>query len=141
MTELAFHFNVPEPLFYVCRLLRKAVASGAKVVVTASPDTLAALDGALWTFSALDFVPHCFEGSDPALVAATPVVLAASLDNLAHQQILLNLGLNVPAGFDRFERLIEVVGLEEDERQAARIRWKYYADQGHPIVRHDFNSK
>lgn len=141
MTELDFHFNVPELVPYACRLLRKAVASGAKVVVTARPETLVALDSALWTFSELDFVPHCFADSDARLLASSPVVLAASLDKLAHQQVLLNLGLEVPAGFERFERLIELVGLEEDERQAARRRWKHYMDHGYSITRHDFNSK
>lgn len=141
MTELAFHFNVPELVPYACRLLRKAVGSGAKVVVTAQPETLAVLDSALWTFSELDFVPHCFVDSEARLLTASPVVLAASLDTLAHQQILLNLGLEVPAGFERFERLIELVGLDEDERQAARRRWKHYTDQGYPITRHDLNSK
>ena len=140
MTGLDFHFNVPELVPYACRLLRKAVGSGAKVMVTAQPETLAALDSALWTLSEVDFVPHCFVDSDARLLAASPVVLAASLDTLAHQQVLLNLGLDVPAGFERFERLIEFVGLEEDERQAARRRWKHYIDQGYSITRHDFNS-
>ena len=31
MTEIAFHFNAPDKLAYACRLLRKAVASGARV--------------------------------------------------------------------------------------------------------------
>ncbi len=141
MTELAFHFNVPELVPYACRLLRKAVASGAKVVVTARPETLADLDSALWTFSELDFVPHCFGDSEAVLLAASPVVLAPSLDTLAHQPVLLNLGLEVPAGFERFERLIEFVGIEEDERQAGRRRWKYYTDQGYSITRNDANSK
>ena len=34
MTEVTFHFNAPDKLGHACRLLRKAVASGAKVVVT-----------------------------------------------------------------------------------------------------------
>ena len=60
MTEVAFHFNAPDRVAYACRLLRKAVASGAKLVVTGSPDVLQQLDRALWTFSAVDFVPHFF---------------------------------------------------------------------------------
>ena len=30
MTEIAFHFNVPDKLAYSCRLLRKAYLSGAR---------------------------------------------------------------------------------------------------------------
>ena len=33
MTEISFHFNVPDKLAYACRLLRKAVNAGNKVVV------------------------------------------------------------------------------------------------------------
>ena len=58
MTEVAFHFNAPQKLAYACRLLRKAAASGAKVVVTGEPQLLRELDVALWTFAPLEFVPH-----------------------------------------------------------------------------------
>ena len=41
MTEVAFHFNAPDKVAYACRLLRKAVGSGARVVVTAEADDAA----------------------------------------------------------------------------------------------------
>lgn len=137
MTEVAFHFNAPDPVAYVCRLLRKAVSSGAKLVVTGSPDTLEQLDVALWTFSPIDFVPHCSLASDARVLAASPVILAPSTHSVPHQQVLLNLGHRVPDGFERFERVIEVVGLDDEGRQFARSRWKHYTEQGHAITRHD----
>jgi len=140
-TEVAFHFNAPDRTAYACRLLRKAVASGARVVVTGDSDTLQLLDAALWTFSATDFVPHCLLDSEPSVVAASPVILATSLQTVAHQQVLLNLGHGVPDGFERFERVIELVGMDEEERQLARVRWKHYTDRGHPITRHDLTLK
>ena len=51
MTEVTFHFNVPDKLGYACRLLRKAYAAGGPVGVVAPPDTLRALDTALWSSS------------------------------------------------------------------------------------------
>lgn len=141
MTEVAFHFNAPDKLAYACRLLRKAVGSGARVVVTAPADVLARLNSLLWTFSQLDFIPHAM-ASDPAHVqVASPVLLAETLAALPHRQVLLNLGDQVPAGFDQFERLIEVVSLDDADRQLARGRWKHYADDGHTIVRHDLALK
>jgi DNA polymerase III subunit chi len=137
MTEIAFHFNAPDKLGYACRLLRKAVANGAKVVVTGDPGLLRELDVALWTFSALDFVPHCHATTATAVVEASPVVLADSARVAPHQQVLVNLGAAVPEGFERFERLIEVVTVQEDDRQQARQRWKHYADRGYAISRHD----
>ena len=141
MTEVAFHFNAPDSLSYACRLLRKAVGSGAKVVVTGAPDTLRELDALLWTFSATDFVPHCLADSEAHVVAASPVVLATSIASTAHQQVLLNLGRLVPEGFDRFERVIELVGQDEQQRQLARARWKQYTDRGYAITRHDLTLK
>jgi DNA polymerase III subunit chi len=138
MTEVAFHFNAPDKLGYACRLLRKAVAKGSKVVVTGDSRLLHDLDAALWTFAPLEFVPHCQgEGSSPAVLAASPVVLAGSPASAPHQQVLVNLGEAVPAGFERFERLIEVVTADEADRLQARQRWKHYAARGYAIVRHD----
>lgn len=141
MTELAFHFNAPDRVAYACRLLRKAVGSGAKLVVVGEPETLQQLDAALWTFSPTDFVPHCPIDSDPGVVAASPVVLATSALSVPHQQVLLNLGHLVPQGYEQFERVIEVVGLDDEDRQLARGRWKHYTERGFTITRHDLNLK
>jgi DNA polymerase III subunit chi len=131
MTGVEFHFNAPDKLAYACRLLRKAVGKGAKVVVTGEPGILRELDTALWTFSALEFVPHCHADAQPAMLAASPVVLADTPRTAPHQQVLVNLGNQVPEGFERFERLIEVVTQGEDDRQQARQRWKHYANRGY----------
>ncbi|MDB5873207.1 MAG: holC [Ramlibacter sp.] len=136
MTEVSFHFNAPDKIGHACRLLRKAVASGAKVVVTGDDKLLRELDVALWTFSALEFVPHCLGASaSPSVLAASPVVLAESARSAPHQHVLVNLGTGVPEGFERFERLIEVVTVEDDDRQQGRQRWKHYADRGYAIKR------
>ncbi|XAH21173.1 DNA polymerase III subunit chi [Xylophilus sp. GW821-FHT01B05] len=142
MTEVAFHFNAPDKLAYACRLLRKALGGGARVVVTAAAPTLDALDRALWTFSPVDFLPHCRATGDAAVLAASPIVLAEAGQPVPHHQVLLNLGEEVPAEFGRFERLIEVVGRDDEgDRQRARQRWKHYADRGYTITRHDLALK
>ncbi len=137
MTEVAFHFNVPDKLAYSCRLLRKACNGGARVVVTAEPEVLDTLDQMLWTFSALEFVPHCQSSAPAATVAASPVLLTSQLDGCPHHEVLVNLGQQVPAGFERFERFIELVTIADDDRAAARTRWKHYADRGYDMKRHD----
>ncbi len=138
MTEVSFHFNAPDKVGYACRLLRKACASGAKVVVTAPDGLLGELDASLWSFAPLEFVPHARAGAaDASVQARSPVLLAASSHDAPHQQVLLNLGPDVPGGFERFERLIEVVTPDDADRQLARQRWKHYADRGYAIVRHD----
>ena len=141
MTEVAFHFNATDKVAYACRLLRKAVGSGAKLVVTAEAADLQALDVALWTFAPLEFVPHCGVGASAAVLAASSVMLTDTLSGAPHQQVLVNLGEGIPDGFEHFERLIEIVGMQDDDRQQARGRWKHYADRGYAITRHDISSR
>jgi len=141
MTEIAFHFNMPDKTGYICRLLRKATAQGARVAVSGPQAVLRDLDQALWSFSAVDFVPHCGADSPAHVREASPVVLGGALDALAHQDVLLNLDAEVPTGFERFTRVIEVVGADDEERAHSRARWKYYQQRGYPIVRHDLADK
>ena len=140
MTEVSFHFNVPDRLAYACRLLRKATRQGAHVVVTGPVPTLATLDRALWTFDPLDFVPHVrvSPGAKPApRLRETPVWLVEQTADAARHDVLLNLGLEPATGFESFARVIEIVSTDEQERASGRQRWKHYAGRGYDIQRHE----
>jgi DNA polymerase III subunit chi len=142
MTEVTFHFNVQDKLAYACRLVRKVTGAGLRVVVTGRPEVLRSLDVELWTSSPLEFIPHCYAASaDPQVLAASPVVLADSARGTPHQQVLINLGGPVPDGFERFERLNELVSVDETDRAEARGRWKHYADRGYAIRKHDLAAR
>jgi len=137
MTRIDFHTNVGDSIAFACRLARKAYLSGQPLVVLAEPDRIKAFDEELWTFEPHAFVPHCM--AESPLAADTPVVLAASLENVTPHAILLNLGTVVPAQFARFERLLEVVGNEEDELAAGRERYRFYRDRGYTLNNHRHN--
>jgi DNA polymerase-3 subunit chi len=144
MTEVAFHFNAPDKLSYACHLLRKACSNSAQVVVMGADELIAALDAALWTFSPTAFVPHCLASADHQTLRQTPVVLGQGTQvpsGLPHHQVLLNLGTALLSGFETFEKVIEVVTPEEEDRVLARQRWKHYADRGYALVRHDLSLK
>ena len=141
MTEVAFHFNVPDKLAYSCRLLRKAWGSGARVVLMAEPGMLNRLDQLLWTYSALEFLPHCQASALAATLAASPVLLTTALEDCPHHDVLVNLGQAVPAGFERFERFIELVSSADEDRAAGRSRWKHYADRGYALKRYDLANR
>jgi DNA polymerase-3 subunit chi len=82
--------------------------------------------------------------ADAALLNQTPVVLGQGVQlppNLPHHQVLLNLGSELVEGFETFEKIIEVVTQDEQDRLLARKRWKHYADRGYPLVRHDLSLK
>lgn len=140
MTSVAFHFNAPSKLAYACRLLRKASAGGSTVAVLGDELMLAKLDEQLWSFSALDFVPHGRVQSLPEPARAdTPIWLCARAEEGQGRQVLVNLTQGVPTGFEAYERVIEVVSQDEADRQSARLRWKHYTERGIEIVRHDLN--
>ena len=138
--KVEFHTQVPDRLLYACRLLRKAAASGAQVLVTADEETLAQVDQMLWTFSAIDFVPHCFADAPPNLHENTPIVLSASPSTHLRLGILLNLGPDLPSDFEQFARIIEIVSEDMTDRQQARKRWKRYASAGCALSSHDLQA-
>ncbi len=133
MTRIDFHFGVSHRVHYACRVIRKARAADKRAVVyTAQVDRLTQFDSALWTFSALDFVPHVYAGSPFA--AATPVILAPDAGSAPESDVLLTLDDDPPPDFEnffaRYERVIEVVSCDDDDRQRARARFKSYRDRG-----------
>lgn len=142
MTEIGFHFNTPDKAHYACRLVRKAVnARGLRVVVVGEPPMLELIDAALWQLAPSDFVAHCRADAPAHLLSRSPVVLCAEgaeAASLPHREMLVNLGSAVPAGFERFERLIDIVSSEPEDRQIGRSRWRHYADRGYAIQPHDF---
>lgn len=140
MTEVSFHFNVPDALGYTCRLLRKAMRQGARVTVTGGGATLAGLDRALWHFDPIEFIPHVLlrRGELAAeRLRATPVCLTEDLSGALHHDVLVNLGSDAPPGFESYARVIEIVSTDEQERSSARARWKHYAARGYNIERHE----
>ena len=140
MTEIEFHFNVPDKLQYGCRLLRKAYRSGVQAVVTAEPDLLAGLDELLWRIAPAEFVPHCLVRANERNIAYTPVLLAERPGDCPHNGVLINLGHATPVDFERFERFIEVVTSQDDDRLLGRNRWKHYKDRGYALRQHDLSA-
>ena len=137
MTEIEFHVNQADKLQYSCRLLRKAHRSGISAVVAAELEVLQQLDQLLWQFSATDFLPHCFIAAPEATLKVTSILLVEHPDACPLAEVLINLGRPVPAGFERFSRLIEIASTEEEDRLAARERWKHYQKRGYSLKRHD----
>ncbi|GAP34580.1 DNA polymerase III subunit chi [Piscinibacter sakaiensis] len=142
MTEVQFHFNAPDRLVYACRLLRKALRRDTGVAVTGDTQTLDQLDRALWTFGEeTDFLPHLRLRADaaapPPRLRRTPLWLVDAPQQADHLPVLLNLGAAPPAGFEAFERLVEIVGQAAPEREAARARWRHYASRGYPVAGHE----
>ena len=119
----------------MCQLVAKAYERKLKVLVfTPDAQTSSKLDAMLWTASAIGFVPHTQAGN--AIAEETPVIIDHQGETLNHDDVLINLRAEWPPFFSRFQRLIEVVSLEENDRLAARDRYTFYRDRGYPIKSH-----
>ena len=136
MTQVEFHHNAPDRTQAICRLIAERVAGGQRLRVFAPQAAEAeAIDRALWTFNALSFVPHCREGSP--LAGETPVVIGGVKDATA--DVLVNYSNVMPPDVERFAILVEVVGREAADREAARQRFKQYRERGFALSTHDLN--
>ena len=143
MTEVNFHHNAGDPLAYACRLLHKAHQRGARVAVTGAALALGRLDELLWTFEPLAFVPHARlrGGEAPSeRLAPTPIWLVERPEQAPSHEVLVNLGPAIAPGFESFERLFEIVGSEEAEKESGRARYKLYRSRGYAIASHDLAS-
>ncbi|MGQ9724375.1 MAG: DNA polymerase III subunit chi [Tepidimonas sp.] len=143
--HVAFYLNVPAPWparsAYLCRLLAKAYASGARVWVVVAPDEVALLDQALWTLPADDFVPHVRSDAPELLLRRSPIVVAGPGDAMAGERgVLVNAQPEWPAVLDGapgFVRVVEVVSTDDADKTAARRRWRRYQALGLNPVVHD----
>ena len=142
MTEVEFHTGVADRLGFACRLLRKAVRQGARVLVTAPPEALTELDRLLWTFEERDFLPHVrVPGAAAGLRARTPIWLAAdaeaALAGAAEApRVVVNLGAAAPPDLQALDRLIEVLSTDVDDVAQGRTRWRAYKAAGLTVVHH-----
>jgi DNA polymerase-3 subunit chi len=139
LPQVDFHSGVREPVHFACRLLRKAWRQGVAVLVTAPPATLSTLDRELWTFEAHEFVPHLRVRAGQAVDAAarrTPIWLCEGQPPSPCPKVLVNLGADVADSAAPFERIIEIVPGDGDERDRARARWRAYEARGWVLQHH-----
>jgi DNA polymerase-3 subunit chi len=136
VTSIDFHHGASDKIQAACRLIGELYGEGRRVLVYAPADRVATqIDRLLWIQPATGFMPHCSVSG--ALAAETPILIGSSMDDAAHHDVLVNLDGDLPPAFSRFERLIEIVGLDETDRGRARERFKFYRDRGYAIATHD----
>jgi DNA polymerase-3 subunit chi len=124
---------------FACRLTEKAYLKDLKIVIVS--DTLAdaqALDELLWTFNERSFIPHkvCLDehSVDPATAVHLTVETAIPTADL-----LVNLTQRLPAQFQRYSRIAEVIDADEERRRQGRERFKAYRDLKLPLETHQID--
>lgn len=136
MTRIDFYTGVESRERTACTIALKALERGVRLLVLTTDEAQSErVDRLMWTFAQLSFLPHVRAGHP--LAAQTPVIVDHAFDPLPHDQVLLNLTDATPTVFSRFERLVEIVSLDPEDRQRARGRWRFYSERGYPLASHD----
>jgi DNA polymerase-3 subunit chi len=134
---IEFHTGLADPVGFACRLLRKAMRTGTRIVCTAPPARLDELDRSLWTFDERDFVPHVrVPGAAADVARRTPIWLMPAADAESAGRVLVNLDADVPADPRAFARVIELVAADPDAAARGRERWRAYRARGLEIRHH-----
>jgi DNA polymerase-3 subunit chi len=139
MTGVFFYTNAEDKLQTACTLMVKALARNMRVLML-TPDaaTTERLSRLIWSVPATGFVPHC-RSADP-LAPVTPVIVDHIAEPPVHDQVLVNLCAQTPPMFSRFDRLVEIVGTDAEDRDAARTRFRFYRDRGYDIRTHQLGA-
>jgi DNA polymerase-3 subunit chi len=140
MTSIDFYTHVTDRLEVAAKLVAKAFAQHGTVrVLTPDASTTEELDRRLWLRPPIAFLPHCRLGS--ALAAETPIwidhIVEHPGDQRDHVSVLINLQKEPPPFFSRFERLAEIVGVDEQDAVAGRARYRFYRERGYELRTHN----
>lgn len=133
MTEVLFYHLEGRPLEAVLpRLLERTLERGWRAVVqVATPERLAALDDALWTYADESFLPHVTDAeADPS---RETVVLTAGRGrpNGAMLRVLVE-GAAPPEDLATYERIVVLFdGADAEALAKARSLWKEVRAAGH----------
>ncbi|MEJ6540271.1 MAG: DNA polymerase III subunit chi [Halioglobus sp.] len=116
------------------RLADKAFQRGHRIFIHATDEAQATeLNELLWSFRPASFLPHGLHGQEHSESIA--IGWGQEPDN--HNDLLINLQLEIPSFFSRFARVAEVVTQEPDSLAALRKSWTFYKERGYQLEKHD----
>ena len=116
------------------RLADKAFQRGHRIFINAVDEAQArALDELLWSFRPASFLPHGLHGQEHS----DSIAIGWGQEPENHNDLLINLQLQIPAFFSRFARVAEVVTQDDASLAALRASWKFYKERGYQLEKHD----
>mgnify|MGYP001385903242 CR=1 FL=1 len=112
-----------------CQLACDAAANRQRVGIFCQNQQQAeAVDELLWQLPANRFVPHNLYGEGPS--SGTPVEIYWDASQLGRRHLLINLSGAMLSAPQQFQNIIDFVPNADDEKQAARVRYKQYQQAG-----------
>ena len=124
-------------LEFICRLTEKVYNKGHSILLhTDDIRQTEMISDLLWTWKQGSFIPH--EIHTDETTADCPIVISHH-PNLTTdmQDVLINMANEIPLFFSQFDRVTEIVDQDEENRQGARKRYRFYQDRGYPLESHE----
>ncbi len=137
MTRIDFYFNVSNKQRLLFDVVQAALAKHRQVTIAIEDEVMAgALSAELWQAEPESFLPNVPANHTSA--AHTPVVIHWQNQAVIQDELLINLTQKEPSFFSRFTQMIELVTNDEQDKVAARARFKFYRDRGYEIKSIDY---
>lgn len=129
MTRVDFYLVNTDKHIAACKLIHKAFRLGHRIyLLTHDANETEILDQLLWTFAAGSFIPH--QRGTSAADPRVPVVIGHAAPPETFNDVMVSLAHEVPPYFERFQRVAEIVGSDDTDKQRARERFRFYRDRG-----------
>lgn len=139
MTRVDFYFNAPSKYAVALKLVIKATGAGARVLVySRNSQVCRDIDAYFWEASPFSFVPHV--SCQHPLAVKSPIIIGEDAGQLIERNVLINLDGGIPADCARFERVLEIVSENPEDRELSRSRYRYYKDNGFVLQTHDLKA-
>lgn len=124
---------------FACVLTGKALGQGHHVHIhTDTRESALLMDDLLWTFRDISFIPHAL--ADESSRSDAPVCIGWNGTTPNTDEMLVNLGAEIPAFVRSFTRVMEIVVTDAAAREQSRERYRRYRDMGFEMHNHELES-
>jgi len=146
MMRVDFAFGAHDRLSQAVRTTVKQVRRGTRLIVhCTSDDRLNKFDQMLWAIDGPEYIAHdhLAYGPVPGLMVymSHSQTWELALPYLEQGYWLLNLDDQCPPLPSPAQRILEIVSIDEMEKQLARERWKHYKATGYEIKAYELGQK
>jgi len=124
---------------FACTMAAKTWSLGNRVHIhTTSEEMAGVLDNLLWTFRDISFIPHeIYNGINNE---ETPVTIGFGNSFPEQSQVMINLDYKIPQFAFNFDRIVEIVGGNDTNKQHARRRYRQYKDENYETYDHKIDT-
>lgn len=142
MTSIDFYISESTDIsirnLLACRLSEKACHSNAATFIhTQTEQHSQEIDKLLWTFKEHSFIPHQLYNHEDSERQHHPILIGHDVEPEKNFDLLINLDTRIPEFYGRFNRVIEIVTNDKEQRDLSRKHYTFYKDRGYIINTHN----